>query len=258
MIRSLNRPEQGVDASVLTDHRKLVESIDRRRVLRGAVSLGALTLLTGCDVTNRDQVQDALRAVSRWNDRVQGWIFDPNRRAPSFDESQVLKPPRFNAFYPMDQVKPVDGAAWKLELTGLIRDRQPWTLERLNALQQVSQITRHVCVEGWDYIGKWSGVALRPFLESIGADRSARYVAFRCADGYTSSLDMATALHAQTQLALRYADEVLPAAFGFPIRLRSPMKLGFKLPKWIVAMEVTNVYYGGRWEDRGYNWFSGL
>ena len=36
----------------LKEHKKLVEEIDRRKVLRGAVSLGALTMLTGCNVTH--------------------------------------------------------------------------------------------------------------------------------------------------------------------------------------------------------------
>ena len=48
---SLFRPRQPIDQSVLTDNRKLVEDINRRGLLRGAVSLGALTMLTGCDVS---------------------------------------------------------------------------------------------------------------------------------------------------------------------------------------------------------------
>ena len=46
--------------------------------------------------------------------------------------------------------------------------------------------------------------------------------------------------------------------FWFPVRLTPQLKLGFKQPKWIVAMEVTSCYTGGYWEDGGYNWFSGL
>ena len=46
--------------------------------------------------------------------------------------------------------------------------------------------------------------------------------------------------------------------YGFPLRLRTATKLGFKNPKWITAIEVTNNYPGGFWEDRGFNWFSGL
>jgi DMSO/TMAO reductase YedYZ molybdopterin-dependent catalytic subunit len=113
-------------------------------------------------------------------------------------------------------------------------------------------------VEGWDYIGKWSGVPLKAFLERVGADMRARYVAFKCPDGYSSSIDMPTALHPQTILATHYDDQPLPLEFGFPVRLKTPLKLGFKQPKWIIAMEVTNTYPGGYWEDGGYNWFSGV
>jgi DMSO/TMAO reductase YedYZ molybdopterin-dependent catalytic subunit len=68
---------------------------------------------------------------------------------------------------------------------------------------------------------------------------------------------MTTALHRQTLLALTFRDAPLPPAYGFPVKLRVPTKLGFKNPKHIVAIEVTNVYPGGFWEDYGYNWFSG-
>jgi len=48
---SIFRPRKAIDQHVLTENRALVEDINRRNVLRGAVSLGALTLLTGCDVS---------------------------------------------------------------------------------------------------------------------------------------------------------------------------------------------------------------
>ena len=255
---SVFRPAGGISPSALQEHGKLVRDIDRRGFLRGTLSLGALVSLGGCDISNTEAVRSTLKRVSRWNDRVQAALFDPNRLAPTFTDAEVLKPPRFNAFYGIDDVKPVDPLNWKLELGGAIRDRAPWRLHELNALPQVSQITRHVCVEGWDYIGKWSGVSLGLFLKHVGADLGAGFVNFRCADGYSSSLDMPTALHPQTQLTLRYADAVLPDAFGFPLRLRAATKLGFKTPKWITALEITRKNPGGYWEDRGYNWFSGI
>src|SRR5271165_1242782 len=74
---SIFRPKQPIDQSVLTQHRKLIDDINRRGVLRGAISLGALTLLTGCDVSEEEPVQKVLRAVSSWNDRVQATLFRP-------------------------------------------------------------------------------------------------------------------------------------------------------------------------------------
>jgi DMSO/TMAO reductase YedYZ molybdopterin-dependent catalytic subunit len=255
---SIFRPPGGVDQSVLEQNKKLIAEIDRRKILRGAVSLGALTMLTGCNVTDKDAVQAVLRAVSSFNDGIQGLIFRPNHLAPTFTEADVVKPPRFNAYYEIEHVKPVDGATWKLELAGRINDKRSWTAQQIYELPEQEWIIRHICVEGWDYIGQWSGVNLRQFLERIGADLKAKYVAFRCADDYSGSIDMATALHPQTILATKYAKQPIADPFGFPLRLRTATKLGFKNPKWITAIEVTNTYPGGYWEDRGFNWHSGI
>jgi len=248
----------GMRESLKGQSRLQIESIERRLFLRQGLSLGAVALLSGCDVTNAESVQKVLRAMSRWNDRVQGWIFDPTRLAPEFPDSAITMPFPFNAFYSMDEVPSVDAASYQLELSGLVREKKPWTLPELYALQpQVSQVTRHICVEGWSAIGKWSGVRFSDFLRRIGADLTAKYVGFRCADQYSTSIDMPTALHPQTLLTFRFADQILPAPFGFPMKLRIPTKLGFKNPKHIVAIFVTNEYPGGYWEDQGYNWFSG-
>ena len=127
----------------------------------------------------------------------------------------MLKPPRFNAYYDIKQVQPVDGAHWKLELSGLIADKRPWNTQQIAALPEREMIIRHICVEGWDYIGQWSGVPLGLFLKRIGADLTAKYIGFKCADNYTSSIDMKTALHPQTLLATKYAGEPI----GRPVRI---------------------------------------
>lgn len=256
--KSLFRPQQGLDQRVLTANRALVAAIERRKILRGALSLGALSLLTGCNVAEDEHVQKALRTVSSFNDRVQAAIFDPNKLAPTYPAALVVKPPRFNAYYEIEDVKPVDIASWKLELTGLVSDKRPWSLEQIYALPEQEQIIKHICVEGWDYIGQWSGPNLKQFLTRIGADLTAKYVAFHGHDDYMESIDMASALHPQTILATKYAGAPITDPFGFPLRLRTAVKLGYKNPKWIRAIEVTNTYQEGFWEKQGFNWFSGL
>ena len=257
-MRSPFRPERLPDPAILDQHRPLLEKIRRRGILKGSLSLGALTMLAGCSPEDEPAIGAALRAISGFNDKVQALLFDPDKLAPTYPESMVLKPPRFNAFYEIEKVRPVDGRTWKLELAGLVADKRPWNAQQIAALPEREIIVRHVCVEGWDYIGQWSGVPMRTFLERVGADLRARYVAFRCADNYSSSIDMATALHPQTLLATKYAREQIADPFGYPLRLRTSTKLGFKNPKWITSIEVTNTYPSGYWEDAGFNWFSGL
>jgi DMSO/TMAO reductase YedYZ molybdopterin-dependent catalytic subunit len=234
-----------------------VASLERRLFLRRSLSLGALALLSGCDLAEDEPVERVLSTMSRWNDGVQSWLYSPARLAPEFPESRIARPFPFNAYYGRDEIRRVDAQAYRLEVGGLVREKRAWTLRELEALPQVQQVTRHICVEGWSAIGKWSGVRFSDFLQRAGADLTARYVGFRCFDDYSTSIDMASALHPQTQLSLRFADALLPPEYGAPVKVRIPTKLGFKNPKHVAAIFVTNTYPGGYWEDQGYNWFSG-
>lgn len=248
---------KGMSSGLEEFPRREIARIERRLFLKRGLSLGGLALLAGCEVTNRESVQKVLWAMSRWNDRVQGWIFDPAQLAPEFPESRITTPFPFNAYYGINDAPIVDPTTYRLAVSGLVREKKAWTLAELYALPQVSQVTRHICVEGWSAIGKWSGVRFSDFLARVGADTTARYIGFKCADDYYGSIDMPTALHPQTVLTFGFGDGVLPREYGFPMKLRIPTKLGFKNPKHITALYVTNAYPGGYWEDQGYNWYSG-
>jgi DMSO/TMAO reductase YedYZ molybdopterin-dependent catalytic subunit len=228
--------------AVLREAARRLDSSTRRLFLRRAIGLGTLTLLSGCDVVDGVSVEGMLSRMSDFNDRVQA----------SFP---------FNSFYvpnSPDKAPIIDRDQYRLNLTGLIEYRRDWTLVELHALPRVTQITRHICIEGWSAIGKWSGVRFSEFLRRIAADTTAKYVTFRCDDGYATSIDMPTALHPQTILAFWFDGGELPRRYGFPMKLRVPTKLGFKNPKHIGEIEVGNDYTGGYWETYGYNWFSGL
>ena len=218
---------------------------DRRRFLTGGLSLGALSLLTGCDLTGNEPAQRLLWNMSGSNDRVQGWLFYPNRLAPTYPESAVDRVFRYNAFYPEEPAPQLDPTTYRLELSGSIGDKRSWTVDNLYQLPRTWQTTRHVCVEGWSRIGKWSGCPLRIFLEHVEADLTKNYVGVIYADGYYTSIDMPTALHPQTIMAFTFADQILPRKFGYPMKIRIPTKLGFKNPKFVVALSVTNDYPGG-------------
>lgn len=128
-----------------------------------------------------------------------------------------------------DEIRDVDADTYKLELSGLIRERKPWTLKQLAMLPQTSQITRHICVKGWSAIGKLGGIRFSDFLKIVGADTTAKYVEFKCADDYFTNIDMPTALHQQTLLTLTYADQQLPREYGFSMKLRIPQSLALKI-----------------------------
>ncbi len=249
---------QSLDAKYLIKQvESRLENSSRRAFGKQILSLGTLSLLSGCALTDNDSAEKMLMSVSRWNDRVQAFLFDPDKLAPTYPESMITHPFPFNAFYGVDEIPLVDSETFKLQLGGLIRERKPWTLNQLGMLPQTSQVTRHICVEGWSAIGKWGGVRFGDFLKMVGADTTAKYVGFKCADDYYTSIDMATAMHSQTLLTLTFGDKLLPKEYGYPLKLRIPTKLGFKNPKYISEIYVTNDYPGGYWEDQGYNWFSG-
>jgi DMSO/TMAO reductase YedYZ molybdopterin-dependent catalytic subunit len=149
---------------------------------------------------------------------------------------------------------------WTLTVSGALQNPAEYRLEQIQALPRFRQNTRHVCVEGWDVIGRFGGARLSDFLNMIGADTSARYITVACADDYYESLDMATALHPQTLLCYEMYDRPLTREHGAPLRLSVPTKIGYKQAKYLTALTVTNVLDGkvGYWEDQGYSSFYGL
>jgi len=254
-------PMQSHAEDIVRDAKKVllprVQDGTRRAFLSRTLSLGGVALLSGCNISDNASVETALTKISRFNDAVQGWIFDPQQLAPTYPASMITRPFPFNAYYGRDEIRQIDGSSYRLEVGGLVMDKREWRLPDLVAMPQIEQITRHICVEGWSAIGRWGGVRFSDFLKLVGADTSAKYVGFKCADDYYTSIDMPTALHPQTLLALTYDGAVLPPEYGYPMKLRMPTKLGYKNPKHIQAIFVTNAYPGGYWEDQGYNWFGG-
>ena len=230
--------------------------LTRRLFMKQGLSLGALVMLTGCKLTDGNSVDKMLMSISRFNDRIQGYLFDPRKLAPEYNEADLTHPFPFNAYYSEDKVRPAP-RNYVLRVSGMVTDKRDVTLQSLHAMPQFEQITRHICVEGWSAVGRWGGVRFSDFLKRIGADTRAPYVGFRCFDDYYTSIDMPSALHPQTQLTLTYDGQILPSKYGYPMKLRIPTKLGFKNPKYISEIFVTNKYPGGYWEDQGYNWFSG-
>jgi DMSO/TMAO reductase YedYZ molybdopterin-dependent catalytic subunit len=160
--------------------------------------------------------------------------------------------------------------SYRLVVDGSVDRPQAFSLARLQAMRQMSEITRHDCVDGWSAIAQWSGVRLSEILAIVNPRRDARYVVFHCMDRdersvqYYESLDLHQANHPQTLLALRMNGAPIPVVHGAPVRLRVPTQLGYKSAKWVQRIEVVGTFAklyrgnGGYWEDQGYEWYAGI
>jgi DMSO/TMAO reductase YedYZ molybdopterin-dependent catalytic subunit len=154
---------------------------------------------------------------------------------------------------------PPNGDNWTLDIGGLVR--KPVRLNR-RAIEQLPSVTytvKHHCVEGWTAVATWTGVPVATLIAMVQPTDDARYLRFDSFDsGYFNGWDLKSAAHPQTIVAYAYNDRPLMMNHGAPLRLYSPIKLGYKLTKYLTRMTFTHLRPGGYWEDRGYPWFGGV
>lgn len=229
------------------------KSINRRELLKltPVLALGAFAI--------PKFREPLLKTGLGFSDWASAEMFRSGHLATTFADSELTP---FNQFpindYDVDDPG-VDFDRWTLTVTGSVEKPGDYTLPQIQALPKFRQNTRHVCVEGWDAIGRFGGARLSDFLKTVGADPSARFVYVECADDYYESLDMATALHPQTLLCYEMYDQPLSREHGAPLRLNIPTKVGYKQAKYLTDLKVTNVLQrAGYWEDQGYSKFYGL
>ncbi len=200
-----------------------------------------------------------LKAGLGFSDWASSLLFRKGHLAPTFDASDLTPFAKFPVNdYDVDDPG-VDLEKWTLTVSGAVQKPGDYTLAQIQALPKITQNTKHVCVEGWDVIGRFGGARLSDFLNLIGADTTARFLYVECADDYYESLDMATALHPQSLLCYEMYDQPLTREHGAPLRLNIPTKIGYKQAKYLTDLKVTNVLQkAGYWEDQGYSDFYGL
>lgn len=194
-----------------------------------------------------------------FSDWASARLFRPGHLATTFDNSDLTPSAKFPINgYDVDDPG-VDLENWTLTVSGAVQKPGEYKLASVQSLPLVRQNTRHVCVEGWDVIGRFGGARLSDFLTMVGADPNARFISVNCADDYYESLDMATALHPQTLLCYEMYEQPLSRAHGAPLRLQIPTKIGYKQAKYLTELKVTHVLDKvGYWEDQGYSWFYGM
>jgi DMSO/TMAO reductase YedYZ molybdopterin-dependent catalytic subunit len=235
-----------------TDERKF-RQVSRRELLKltPVLALGAFAI--------PKWQEGLLKKGLGFSDWASARLFRTGHLATTFDNAELTPPSKFPINgYDVDDPG-VDLENWALTVGGAVQKPGEYKLAQFQALPRVRQNTRHVCVEGWDVIGRFGGVRLSDFLQILGADPTARFITVNCADDYYESLDMATALHPQTLLCYEMYEQPLTREHGAPLRLQIPTKIGYKQAKYLTELKVTHVLDKvGYWEDQGYSWFYGM
>lgn len=165
-----------------------------------------------------------------------------------------------NQFYRVDinTIPPqVDQKAWTLTVGGSVAQAYTLSYEELLKLPSTEQDATLECISnpvGGGLISSthWTGVKLSDILNKAQVNKSAVEIKFTCADGYTESLPMESAMDARTLLAYATNGEHLAPEHGFPLRLYTPNRYGMKNPKWITMIEAIDAPHNGYWEDRGW------
>jgi DMSO/TMAO reductase YedYZ molybdopterin-dependent catalytic subunit len=249
----------------------------RRFLLSGL--LAAPALLSGCKVLDGlsatdNPVRNLMEGANRLTHKTQK-LLAGDALAPEYSPADIRQGMRPNGtVQPQDadyQALAAGGFAdWRLTVTGLVERPLSLSLSELMAMPSRTQITRHDCVEGWSCIAQWTGVPLGHVLGLAGLRSEARFIYVRSMDTmerslagsvkYWESHDLRDATHPQTILAYGMNGSALPVRNGAPLRLRVERQLGYKMAKYLQAIEVVPdlTDAGSYWATKGYDWYAGI
>ncbi len=191
-------------------------------------------------------------------------IFGRNALAREFPRSAIAAQPFANTIAAPTEAfarhQAEHFANWKLDVGGLVEKPLPLSIDTLRSMEQKSQITAVTCEEGWSYVAEWTGTPLSAVLQACGMRASAKYVVYYAADGWYDSIDIDEAMHPQTLVTWGMNGDILPVAFGGPLRMRVPRQLGYKSVKFIERLLVTDSVADLKISTnaRSYAWYSGI
>jgi len=150
-------------------------------------------------------------------------------------------------------------AGYRLRVGGLVDRPQEFSLPDLRAMPQQEQITTHFCIQGWSGVAKWGGVPMRHVIDLVRPTAEARYAVFySLADGadagrYYDVHKISNMRHALTILAIDMNGAPVSVLHGAPVRLRCENELGFKMVKWVAAIEFVRDFKDLGAGQGGYN-----
>jgi DMSO/TMAO reductase YedYZ molybdopterin-dependent catalytic subunit len=163
---------------------------------------------------------------------------------------------RWNIDHPgiIEKNPQVDLAKWTLEIDGEVENPIKLTWSDFRQLDTSECVADFHCVEGWSITScKWRGVKLTDLARIAQPKAKAKYVSFRCYDGYTTSLGLAEALQENVLLAFELNGQPLDEALGGPVRTVVPGKYAYKSAMWINRIVFTETCELGYWEKKGYS-----
>jgi DMSO/TMAO reductase YedYZ molybdopterin-dependent catalytic subunit len=182
--------------------------------------------------------------------------FEDPRLAPLLD-SEVT--PTY-LFYRIDInpiVPVVDATSWSLNVKGLVNNPLTITYEEIKAMPSVEEYATLQCVSnkiGGDLTSTalWKGVRLKDVLQKAQLKTGAKYIAFRCYDGYDVGIPLERGLLDGSILAYEMNLAPLTSEHGYPVRAIVPGFHGMMNPKWITEIELVDNVYEGYWARNGW------
>ena len=153
-----------------------------------------------------------------------------------------------------DKIPQIDRLNWKLKVHGAVKNKLNFNWDSFSRLDTVQSVSDFHCVTTWSRLDNhWVGVRIRDVLQMADPKSSAKYITFKGADGYTTSLAIDDCTGDDDLLAFRWEGRDLGNNLGGPVRAVIPSKYGYKSCMWLVEMKLTKKQKLGYWEKRGYS-----
>jgi len=244
--------------------------ITRRQMLTSGVTGLSALLLTSCSREMPPTYGNLLRCSDNFTYGAQRSVLSDNALAREYSVADISSFPATGTVDPGDptgsspsaiyrQLQEGGFANYRLEVGGAVARPGAFSLSELKSFASRTQVTKHVCEEGWSAIGQWTGVPLSLVLDAAGILPTARFIKYYSFDAWEDSIDMIDALHPQTILAYGMNGRDLPLRHGAPLRLRVERQIGYKSMKFVNRIEVAeSIGDGGDNPKHGWAWFVGI
>ena len=247
------------------------KTLSRRQLISRAGALGGI-LLTGCDsnIYTPPTIRGGLMGVAYVLTMAsQRFLLSDQALVQEHDINEITKNfPVWNQSNPEDEdyqrLRRGSFAEWRLPVGGLVNQPISLSLEDVKRFPKRTQITSHICEQGWSAIAQWTGAPLLKILEAAGGVKpEARYVVIDAYGGWYEGYDMFDVVHPQTILAYGMNGKDLPQGNGAPVRLRVERHCGYKQLKFIKSIQVVSSMdgfgrgTGGLNSDFNFHWYAG-